>query len=71
MKITNSSVDRIPYTAKGQKYYPDDTLKGFGVVVGRTTKTYVAQRDINRKTCRGVVTGKSMPAANQYRRARN
>jgi len=51
MKITNSSVERIPYTLKGQKTYWDDTVKGFGIRVGKTSKTYIAQRDICRKTC--------------------
>jgi len=51
MKISNSTVDRIPYTTKGQKFYWDDTVKGFGVRVGQTTKTYIAQGDIRRRTC--------------------
>jgi len=62
IKITKGTVDRLTHPPSGQKLYMDEALKGFGVLVGAKTKTYVAQRDIGGRTVRvtlgrhGVVT---------------
>ena len=45
-KLTKTAVDRIPLQPHGQSLYWDIELPGFGLVVGKTAKTYVAQRDI-------------------------
>ena len=62
IKITKGSVDQLPHPPKGQALYMDEALKGFGVLVGAKTKTYVAQRDMGGRTVRvtlgrhGVIT---------------
>lgn len=62
IKITKGVVDRLAQPPSGQKLYMDEALKGFGVLVGAKTKTYVAQRDIGGRTVRvtlgrhGVIT---------------
>ena len=62
IKIIKGTVDRLEHPPKGQKLFMDEALKGFGVLVGTNTKTYVAQRDIGGRTVRitlgrhGVIT---------------
>ena len=68
MKITKGNVDQLSYPPKGQKLYMDDGLKGFGILVGANTKTYVAQRDVGGRTVRvtlgrhGVITASQAKA---------
>lgn len=57
LKLTKSIIDSLPLTAAGQRVYMDTELKGFGVVVGRTSKTFIAQKDIMGRT-RRVSIGK-------------
>ena len=57
VKLTKTYVESLSYTEKGQKYYHDAELKGFGVAVAMQSKTYFAQRDIFGKTVR-VTIGK-------------
>ena len=62
IRINKGNVDKLDHPPKGQKLYMDEALKGFGVLVGAKTKTYVAQRDIGGRTVRvtlgrhGVIT---------------
>lgn len=66
-KLTKNIVDGLPFTTgKGkQAFYYDSKLKGFGLRVGNTVKTYIAETKINRKTVRvtlgkhGVITAES------------
>ena len=51
IKIIKGTVDRLAHPPKGQKLFMDEALKGFGVLVGTNTKTYVAQRDIGGRRC--------------------
>ena len=55
IKITKRFVDSLPLSEDGQALYWDCELRGFGVVVGMRTKTYIAQRDINGRTRRVTV----------------
>ncbi len=50
IKITKSVVENLPFKDKGQMFYWDSNLKGFGVRVGAKTKSYIVQRDINGKS---------------------
>jgi integrase len=54
-KITKSFVDRIPHAVRGQTAYCDTELRGFYMLVGRESKTYVAQKDIQGKTIRYTI----------------
>ncbi len=54
-KLTKRFIDSLQLVAGGQKLYWDCELRGFGVVVGKRTKTYIAQRDINGRTRRVTV----------------
>lgn len=57
MKLIKTNVEALPYTEKGQVFYWDDELQGFGVYVGTKSKTFCVQQRIGRKT-RRVVLGK-------------
>lgn len=52
LRITKTTVDELPLTKKGQVFYRDNRLNGFGVCIGKTTKTYYAEKRINGKTVR-------------------
>ena len=53
LKLTKVEVEKIPLTAAGkQRIYFDTELKGFGLLVGQTTKAYIVQKDLHRRTCR-------------------
>jgi hypothetical protein len=60
--ITKSFVDRLTLQDSGQQVHWDVSLKGFGLVVGKTAKMYLAQRDIRgRGLTRRVTIGKHGP----------
>lgn len=52
MKFTKTVIDNIPFADDGSKpaQYWDTELKGFGLRVGKQTKAFFVQRDINAKT---------------------
>lgn len=51
-KLTKSFVDKIPYPDKGQVFYRDSELKGFGLRVGTGSKVYIAEAKIDNKAVR-------------------
>lgn len=55
IKITKTAVDALPSTERGQVHYMDTTLPGFGVYVGRNSKTYFVQRDVSGRTVRRTI----------------
>ena len=75
LKLTKRAIERLPAPDPSgkQKLYWDDELRGFGVLISGATnaKTYVVQREVNRRTRRvtlGTVTefaaaGKSLEDA--------
>jgi integrase len=52
IKITKTKVDKLPYPEKGQDFYRDKELKGFGLYVGAQSKTYYAEKRVGGKTVR-------------------
>ena len=50
--ITKTAVDGLPIPEKGQVDYFDDSMKGFGVRVSPTCKTYFTMRRVNGKLIR-------------------
>ncbi|WP_031437030.1 tyrosine-type recombinase/integrase [Methylobacter tundripaludum] len=57
MKLIKSVVDKLDFTEKGQVFYWDDELPGFGMYIGTKSKTWCVQQRIGNKTKR-VVLGK-------------
>jgi integrase len=58
-KLSQKFVDQLPYAENGKsRIYFDNVLKGFGVSVGKTVKSYILQREVNRKSVR-VTIGRS------------
>ena len=66
-RITKHFVDKLPYNQNGQDFYWDCELRGFGVVVGQLSKTYIAQRDINGRTRRITVGRHGVATTEQAR----
>lgn len=58
-KLTKSFVDNLPFTTeKGkQLFYYDSEQKGFGLKVGNTAKTYIAETKVGKKNVR-IILGK-------------
>ncbi|PCJ68706.1 MAG: hypothetical protein COA62_12725 [Rhodobiaceae bacterium] len=52
LKLTKRTIKAIPYTSTGQEFYRDALLPGFGLRVGAKTKTFYADKRVNKKTCR-------------------
>jgi hypothetical protein len=50
LKLTKSVIDKLPPVEKGAVVYFDVDMPGFGLRVGTTKKTFIAQRDIMTKT---------------------
>jgi integrase len=48
-------VDTIPFTESGQVFYRDTEIAGFGLRVGTTSKTYIAEGKANGKTVRMTI----------------
>ena len=57
LKLTKKIVEELPFEIKGQKVYWDTDLPAFGLIVGKTSKTYVVQRNV-RGTNKRVTIGK-------------
>ena len=55
IKITKSVVEQLPHPKKGQDFYRDQTLVGFGLYAGAQSKTYYAEKRINGKSVRTVI----------------
>lgn len=58
LRFTKAKVRDLEFSNGGQKLFWDAELKGFGLLVGKNSKTYVAQRDVNGRTVR-VSIGRS------------
>jgi hypothetical protein len=66
-KLTKSSVDSIPFTVNGQAFYRDTEIAGFGLRVGTTSKTYIAEGKVNGKTVRMTIGKHGIFTAEQAR----
>lgn len=66
--ITKTAVDRILLQEKGQVDYFDDSLRGFGVRISTTCKTYFAMRRVNGKLVRTKLDTSDKITAEQARR---
>lgn len=66
-KLTKSFVDSIPFTESGQAFYRDTEIAGFGLRVGTTSKTYIAESKVNGKTVRVTIGKHGVFTAEQAR----
>jgi integrase len=55
IKITKSVVEQLPHPTKGQDFYRDQTLVGFGLYAGVQSKTYYVEKRINGKSVRTAI----------------
>lgn len=52
LKLTKTVVEGLPFASNGQMLYCDSELPGFWLLVGKTSKTYLAKGRVNRKDIR-------------------
>lgn len=50
VKLIKSVIDKLPLVERGAVVYFDVDMPGFGLRVGKTKKTFIAQRDVLAKT---------------------
>lgn len=55
MKLTKPAVDKAIHPPSGQTFIWDDELKGFGLRLTATKKTYIVQRRVGAKTVRVTI----------------
>lgn len=55
LRLTRQSVDALPFTQSGQTLYRDTLLPGFGLRVGRQSKVYFAEGQVDRRSCRVTI----------------
>ena len=68
VKLTKHVIDNIPFPEKGQVFYRDTLLKGFGLRVGKTTKAYYAEKRVKGKTVRITIGTHGQVTPEQARR---
>lgn len=66
-KLTKTFIDSILHPEKGQVFYRDSELKGFGLRVGTANKVYIAESKINGKTIRTTIGKHGIFTAEQAR----
>jgi len=54
-KLVKSYIDKLKFNEKSQSIHWDSQLPGFGLLVGKKTKSYIAQHDLNGRTIRKKV----------------
>jgi len=67
IKLTKQLIESIPYREKGQALYHDTDLSGFGLIVGRQSKTFFVQRDVKFRTVRVTIGRYGVFTAEQAR----
>ena len=68
LKLTKSAVDSLPYKKQGQILYFDSNLKGFGLRVSQTTKSYIVQYDVGGRSRRVTIGRHGVFTAEEARR---
>jgi integrase len=67
LKLTKAAVEKVPLTVKGQEVYWDTELKGFGLLVGMNTKSFVVQTNIQGKAVRVTLGAFGIHSVDEYR----
>jgi len=68
LRLTRQSVDALPFTQSGQTFYRDTLLPGFGLRVGRQSKVYFAEGQVDRRSCRVTIGRADLFAADIARK---
>jgi integrase len=67
LKLTKRTVDQLPFAVRGQILYRDAEQPGFGLLIGRTTKTYIAEKRVRGRTVRTTLSRVGVLTAEQAR----
>lgn len=67
-KISKAVIDSVPYTDAGQLIVWDTELRGFGLLVNQASKSFIVQRDLNRRTTRINIGRYGLYTADQARK---
>jgi hypothetical protein len=67
LKLTKAAIDRLPLTSKGQQVYWDSELRGFGLVVGMRTKSFVVQTNVHGCPVRVTLGQTGLRSCEEYR----
>ncbi len=54
-KLTKRYIESLPFMEKGQQLYWDTEMNGFGVCVGKKSKSYLVQRDVHGRGVRYTI----------------
>ncbi len=54
-KLTKQVIETLPHPEKGQVFYVDKTLPGFYLIVGKQSKTFAVQKDMQGKSVRYTI----------------
>ncbi|WP_299865676.1 tyrosine-type recombinase/integrase [uncultured Hoeflea sp.] len=68
LRLTRQSVDALPFTQSGQTLYRDTLLPGFGLRVGRQSKVYFAEGQVDRRSRRVTIGRADLFAADIARK---
>jgi len=55
LRLTRRAIDEIPFPESGQVFYRDTVLSGFGLRVGKQSKVYFAEGQVQRHTRRVTI----------------
>lgn len=55
LRLNKSSIEKLPFSETGQTFYLDNTLPGFGLRVGKTKKSFYAEKRVDWKTVRMTI----------------
>jgi len=67
-KLTKKYVDGLPLAEKGQQLHWDTEIKGFGVCVGKQSKSYMVQRDVKGRGVRCTIGKHGVYSVEQARK---
>ena len=67
IKLTKSAIDNLSHPPKGQTLYFDSELKGFGLCVGKSSKTYFVQGTASHRRVRHAIGRHGVVTAEQAR----
>lgn len=54
-KLTKRYIESLPFTEKGQQLHWDTEMNGFGVCIGKSSKSYLVQRDVHGRGVRYTI----------------